>query len=589
VNRAIISAGSCGLAAGARRVEDALVRVLAEHSVAVEVGHTGCAGMCYREVMVELWSEQLGRVVYGEVTPELVPALIEAHFVEARTLDEHLVSDNERDLEAEFFALQERLVLRNCGRIDPESIDEYIAAGGYVALQQALAEGSQQSVIAEVEHSGLRGRGGGGFPTGVKWRIAHQAPGAEKYVICNADEGDPGAFMDRNLIEADPFAILEGMTIAAFAIGAQRGIIYVREEYPLAARRFANAVELATERGFLGPSVAGSEMQLEVEIVLGAGAFVCGEETALIASVEGRRGMPRRRPPYPVTEGLYGKPTLINNVETLANIPWIIAHGGSALRRHGVGASAGTKIFSIAGDLRRTGLVEVPLGITVHELVEVIGGGSSSNRRIKAVQIGGPAGGCLPASLFEQTAMDYESLTEVGTIIGSGSFIAMDSSSCMVDVARYFLSFCECESCGKCTFCRIGTTRMREILDRLCAGSGRASDLVELEQLAKQVAAHSLCGLGQAAPNPVLSTLRYFRDEYQAHLEGNCPAGRCRDLIRFSIEPTICEGCTICLDQCVTVAIEKPLRTIALRIQPETCVRCGGCFQSCPYDAISVN
>lgn len=590
MNRAVVGLGSCGQAAGAARVLDALRATALQMDLAVEVRGTGCLGMCYREVLVELVSAEMGRCLYGRVTPESIPALLEAHF-ENRVIVEDLLISRGDDLsrEIEFLAAQERIVLRNCGSIDPESLDDYLAAGGYQALERVLHDWDPDRVIAEIEAAGLRGRGGAGFPTGRKWRTARGAPGEEKFIICNGDEGDPGAFMDRNLIEGDPFALLEGMTIAAYAIGARRGIVYVRDEYPLAVARIENAVARAHERGYLGPSIAGSGVELEIEIARGAGAFVCGEETALIASLEGRRGWPTIRPPYPVEVGLHGMPTVINNVETLANVPWIVAHGAEAFHAYGIGESRGTKVFSLAGDVRHTGMVEVPMGVSLREIVEEIGGGSPRGRPIKAVQIGGPAGGCLPASMLTDTRVDYESLAPTGAIMGSGGLVVMDDSNCMVDVARYFLAFCAAESCGKCTFCRIGTQRMLEIMNRLCAGKGKRNDLDMLDTLAGQVRQGSLCGLGKSAPNPVSTTLRYFRDEYQAHLDGRCPAGKCRDLITFRIQPALCEGCTLCLEQCPTAAISKRPRIIPLEISTDLCTRCGGCFHTCPFEAIGVH
>lgn len=587
MNRVSIGMGSCGLAAGGKHVQQAIEASLRDLRIETQVRTTGCAGMCYREVLVELASDELGVCLYGDVTPELAPALVVAHFLERVTVPGRVVSRDgvlpPGSGDARFLGGQTRIVLRNCGKIDPESIDDYLAVGGYAALRLALSARTPAQVIDEIEASGLRGRGGAGFSTARKWRLAREIDARERYLICNADEGDPGAFMDRNLIEGDPFGVLEGMTIAAYAIGASRAIVYVRDEYPLAVERMTRAVELAQENGLLGEGVLGTGFALDVVIKRGAGAFVCGEETALIASLEGRRGTPHIRPPYPVQRGLHGLPTMTNNVETFANVPWIIRYGPERLRVYGVGASRGTKVFSLAGDVRRTGLVEVPMGTSLHTIIHDIGGGSASGRPIKAVQIGGPAGGCLPASIFTETLVDYESLVDTGVVMGSGGMVVMDQSTCMVDVARYFLAFCADESCGKCTFCRIGTRRMLEIMDRLCAGKGRASDLAALETLCDQVSANSLCGLGKAAPNPVLTTLRYFRHEYEAHLAGKCEAGRCRALITFVMDLAACEGCTLCLKQCAMVAISQRPRQIPLAIDVAACVRCGGCFHTCPY------
>ena len=587
MRRASVGLGSCGVAAGARAVRAALERALAGSGVLGPVEETGCLGLCHREPIVELESPELGRWFYGNVTPAVVPELVRAHFLEGRPLEPHVLAGPDR--QPPFLARQERIALRNCGLIDPGSLEAFRAAGGYRGLERALTDLGPQRVIEEVEASGLRGRGGAGFPTGVKWRLAAASPGRDKVVICNADEGDPGAFMDRNLIEGDPFSVLEGLTIAAFAIGAGRGIFYVRDEYPLAVRRLETAVAQARHAGWLGAGVAGSGLSFDVEVRRGAGAFVCGEETALIASLEGRRGTPRRRPPFPVEAGLHGLPTVINNVETCANVPWILARGADAFHRLGTGESRGTKVFSLAGDVLRTGMVEVPMGVTIREVLEEIGGGSRGGRPLKAVQIGGPSGGCLPASLFD-TAIDYQSLVETGAIMGSGGLVAMDDRTCMVDVARYFLAFTQAESCGKCTFCRVGTKRMLEVLERLCAGRGRRGDLGLLETLADQVRHHSLCGLGRSAPNPVLTTLRYFRGEYEAHLHnGRCPAGRCRELTRLHIDPWLCDGCTRCLDQCAVQAIAHDSRIIPLAIDPDACTRCGGCLDLCQFEAVIVS
>jgi len=577
--------GSCGVAAGARRVREALVRSLADAGLEVEVGITGCIGLCHREPLVELESPALGRCLYGDVTEAVVPALVAAHFREQRVLSEHLVWREAGDVPP-VLARQERLVLRNCGRIDPGSLEDYVAGGGYRVLARVLAETEPDALIAEVEASGLRGRGGGGFLTGRKWRMARAAAGPVKAVICNADEGDPGAFMDRNIIEGDPFSVLEGMTLAAWAIGATRGFIYVREEYPLAVVRFDQAIRRAREGGWLGRGIAGSDLVFDLEVRRGAGAFVCGEETALIASLEGRRGVPRRRPPYPVEEGLFGWPTVISNVETFANVPWIAAHGAEAFRRYGTAASPGTKVFSLAGDVRFGGMVEVPLGITLREVLEDIGGGSGTDHPIKAVQIGGPSGGCLPTALFD-TPIDYESLAATGAIMGSGGLVVMDASRCMVDIARFFLSFAQKESCGKCTFCRVGTKRLLEMMERVCAGED--VDLDALEALALQVQRNSVCGLGRTAPNAVLTTLRYFREEYEAHVHRKCcPAGRCRGLITYEIDACLCDRCTTCLRNCASKAIHMDGRVLSLHIDPDTCDRCGVCMEVCKFGAVGV-
>ena len=585
MNRVVIGLGSCGIAAGGRAVVEACGPALDTLGITARVETTGCLGMCYREVVVWLSADGGQERLCGEVTPERLPGLLSDAFLGTDLLPEHVVRTATL---ASFLDAQERVVLRNCGRVDPDSLVDYCAQDGYAALHHVLRERSPDEIVAEISQSGLRGRGGAGFPTGRKWALARAAGSDTRYVICNADEGDPGAFMDRNILESDPYSVIEGMTIAAYAIGASVGWIYVRGEYPLVVARLLAAISRARGAGLLGEAIAGSSFRFELGIKRGAGAFVCGEETALIASVEGRRGTPRLRPPYPVERGLYGQPTVINNVETYANVPWICTHGAQAFARLGTTRSRGTKVFSLAGDVRRSGMVEVPMGTPIRQIIEEIGGGSGTGRPLKAVQIGGPSGGCLPATLFD-TPVDYESLTQTGAIMGSGGLIALDTACCMVDVARYFLRFTQEESCGKCTFCRLGTKRMLEILDRLCAGEGRDGDLERLEALARQVQAASLCGLGRSAPNPVLGTLRYFRDEYEAHLKHRrCPAGRCRSLISFSIDRYLCDGCGECQKQCAVDAIARDPRIIPLSIDSVRCTRCGGCVDACQFRAVRV-
>ncbi|MCK4926135.1 NADH-quinone oxidoreductase subunit NuoF, partial [Candidatus Aerophobetes bacterium] len=473
------------------------------------------------------------------------------------------------------------------GIIDPESIDDYQNAGGYQALEKVLRSMSPEEVIEEVKGSGLRGRGGAGFSTGRKWELARNAPGEPKYVVCNADEGDPGAFMDRSVLESDPHSVLEGLLIAGYAIGALEAYIYVRAEYPLAVKRLKVAIQQAEEKGYLGKSILGTHFGCSIRILEGAGAFVCGEETALIASLEGRRGMPRFRPPFPATSGLWGKPTCINNVETLANIPWIIINGGKKFSEYGIKKSRGSKVFALAGKINRGGLVEVPMGITLREVIFDIGGGIQNGGRLKAVQMGGPSGGCIPEALAD-TPIDYESVTGTGAIMGSGGMVVMDESTCMVDVAKFFLSFTQKESCGKCTFCRIGTLRMLEILERITDGKGHLRDLEILEDLAQKVKEASLCGLGQTAPNPVLTTIRYFKDEYEAHIEKRrCPAKKCRALISFEIIPEKCTGCRACALCCPTEAVSGEKKK-PHRIDQVKCIKCGMCLDSCKVDAILV-
>jgi NADH:ubiquinone oxidoreductase subunit F (NADH-binding)/Pyruvate/2-oxoacid:ferredoxin oxidoreductase delta subunit len=485
-----------------------------------------------------------------------------------------------------FFARQKKVVLENCGQIDPEKIEEYIAVGGYEALAKVLTQMTPEEVIFEVSRSGLRGRGGAGFPTGKKWQAVREAKGNPKYVICNGDEGDPGAFMDRAILEGDPHSVLEGMAIAAYAVGAEKGYIYVRAEYPLAVKRLEVAIAQARKLGLLGTRIFDTDFSFDVELRIGAGAFVCGEETALIASIEGRRGEPRPRPPYPATSGLFGKPTLINNVETFANIRHIILKGADWFSGMGTATSKGTKVFALAGQVKNTGLVEVPMGITLRELIFEVGGGVPAGRKFKAVQIGGPSGGCLPESLLD-VPIDYESLKQYGAIMGSGGVIVLDDSSCMVNVAKFFLEFTADESCGKCVPCRVGLRMMLGILERIVRGEGTEEDLTRLEELGKLIQSASLCGLGQTAPNPVLSTLRYFRDEYLAHIrEKACPAGVCPDLIHYEILPEACRACDLCRRACPTGAAQGTPRNPPYRIVQELCIRCGACLEACPFGAV---
>jgi NADH-quinone oxidoreductase subunit F len=480
---------------------------------------------------------------------------------------------------------QKRIAMEHAGETPPLDLDAYIERGGFAALRTCLTEMTPDAVIAEVKASGLRGRGGAGFPTAIKWEKVRAAGGSPKYVICNGDEGDPGAFMDRMLLESFPFRVLEGIAIAAYAVGAEEGVLYVRAEYPYAVRRIREALSLCERRGFLGEGILGTGAKLHLRLLEGAGAFVCGEETALIASIEGRRGVPTLRPPYPSESGLWGKPTSINNVETYALVPWILRNGAARFAALGTESSKGTKVFALAGKVRRGGLIEVPMGVTIRQIVEEIGGGVPDGATFKAVQIGGPSGGCLPASLAD-TPVDYSALAQAGAIMGSGGMVVLDDRTCMVDIARYFLAFTQHESCGKCTFCRLGTKRLLEVLDRMCAGQGRKADLVTLEDLSGQVKQGSLCGLGQTAPNPVLTGLRYFRDEYEAHIAGTCPAGACKALSRYHITDD-CIGCTICAQQCPVDAI--PVRPFAKHtINDDLCTRCDACRIGCPEGAIEI-
>ncbi|MCS7216583.1 MAG: NADH-quinone oxidoreductase subunit NuoF [Candidatus Bipolaricaulota bacterium] len=574
-----VGLASCGVAAGAEPVFRFLAERLA--SKGLRVKPVGCLGMCFCEPLVAVVTADGQRFVYGPVDLKRAERIVAEH-VQGGTPVEDLLAPEDG-----FFRKQVRIVLENCGEIDPTSLDEYLARGGYQALRRALREMTPQEVIAEVTKSGLRGRGGAGFPTGTKWAFAAREKDPVKFVVCNGDEGDPGAFMDRSVLEGDPHRVLEGMILAGYAIGAQEGIVYVRAEYPLAVRRVRQAIAEAEARGFLGRNILGSSFSFRITVKEGAGAFVCGEETALIASVEGRRGMPRRRPPYPTQSGLWGHPTVINNVETLANVPWILRHGGEAFARLGTATSKGTKVFALAGKVRHSGLVEIPMGLTLGELVLEVGGGIPGGRAFKAVQIGGPSGGCLPASLAH-VPVDYESLKEHGAIMGSGGLIVMDEDTCMVEVARFFLDFTQKESCGKCTFCRVGTKRMLEILTRIVEGKGTPADLDALWDLGQKVKAHSLCGLGQTAPNPVLTTLRYFREEYEAHVrEKRCPAKVCRALLTYRIVPELCRDCKLCTRACPTGAIVQGAGRFQV-IQEAQCIRCGRCREVCPFGAVEV-
>ncbi|HOE26664.1 MAG TPA: NADH-ubiquinone oxidoreductase-F iron-sulfur binding region domain-containing protein [bacterium] len=582
-----VGLSSCGIAAGAEAVANAFRREIVARGLDAAVEITGCVGMCHREVLAEVAPAGGGTFLYGDLTADRVPRIAHEHLANGVPVGEWLVLPEGSDLRSlPYFAGQRKIVLANCGFVDPEKIGDSIRRGGYAGLAAALETIRPDDLIHLVEESGLRGRGGAGFPTAKKWRAARNAPGTEKYLICNADEGDPGAFMDRSVLESDPHTVLEGMAIAAYAIGASRGIVYVRAEYPLAVKRLAIAVRQAERRGFLGADILGSGFDFTVSLMEGAGAFVCGEETALIRSIQGERGMPRLRPPFPPERGLWGKPTCINNVETLAAVPWIVRHGAAAYAAVGTAGSRGTKVFALAGKVNRGGLVEVPMGTTLREIVLGIGGGAPGGRPVKAIQIGGPSGGCLPEALFD-TPVDYESLQESGAIMGSGGMIVLDESSCMVEIARYFLSFTQAESCGKCTFCRIGTKRMLEILNRIAGGTGRMEDLDLLEELAGKVKTASLCGLGQTAPNPVLTTLRFFRSEYEAHIrDRRCPAKRCKALIRYEISAETCIGCGACLRLCPAKAIEGEPKRLH-RIDPARCTRCGLCVEACKFGAVA--
>jgi NADH-quinone oxidoreductase subunit F len=580
-----VGLGTCGISAGGYSVFEALEKEIEDQNLNVALSETGCMGMCYEEVLVEVVKNGES-YIYGNITPDKVKKIVDEHIIHNKIVKDWVVAGSNGFIaDQDYFTKQKRIVLKNCGVINPNSIDEYIAHGGYKAAQKVLSHYSQEAVINIITKSGLRGRGGAGFLTGVKWKFAHQAEGDIKYLICNADEGDPGAFMDRSVLEGDPHAVIEGMIIAAYAIGAKQGYIYIRAEYPKAIQRLQTAITQCKKKEFLGNHIFNSDFNFDIKIKEGAGAFVCGEETALIASIEGKRGVPRLRPPFPAQQGLWGKPTNINNVETFANIPWIIINGADTFATIGTDKSKGTKVFALAGKIVKSGLVEVPMGITINEIVFDIGGGIIGGKKFKAVQMGGPSGGCIPASMGN-LKIDYDEINRTGAIMGSGGLIVLDESTCMVDVAKFFLTFTQNESCGKCTFCRIGTKRMLEILERITDGKGEEEDLEILEDLAYKVQRNSLCGLGQTAPNPVLTTLKYFRDEYLAHIrDKKCPAHSCPLLINYVINPKKCTGCMLCLRKCPSNAITGNKKEVHI-INPEVCTKCGICYDLCKFDAI---
>ena len=553
----------------------------------VRVIQTGCFGLCAKGPIVIIRPED---TFYAMVTPEDCEEIVNTHIIEGKKVERLLCEDVDGKLvdrldELTFYKKQKRIALQNCGVIDPENIDEYIAFDGYKALEKVLTSMSQDDVINEILESGLRGRGGAGFPTGKKWMFTKMAQGKQKYVVCNADEGDPGAFMDRSILEGDPHNVIEAMMIAGYAIGADKGYIYVRAEYPIAVQRFQKAIDQAKEYGILGKNIWGTDFSFDLEIRLGAGAFVCGEETALLESIEGRRGQPRLKPPFPANAGLWQKPTLINNVETYANITKIILNGAKWYQGIGTETSKGTKVFALGGNVVNIGLVEVPMGTTLREIVFDIGGGIPDGKEFKAAQTGGPSGGCIPAEHLD-TPIDYESLASIGSMMGSGGLIVMDDTKCMVNLAKFYLGFTVDESCGKCTPCRIGTQRMLEILERITEGNGKEDDIEKLEVLANTIKKASVCGLGQTAPNPVLSTIKYFRDEYVAHIkDGKCPAGECKALASIEINPELCKGCGICKRQCPVNAITGEVKQAHV-INPEICIKCGACVDKCPFKAI---
>lgn len=599
-----IGMGTCGLASGADKVKKAIEEELEKYNIQAQIIPTGCIGYCAKEPIVDIKLPGKDRISYCEILPKDVHELIKTTLIDCNIYKKKLLGTYGKGSDAipnineiPFFKRQLKIVLENCGVINPTSIDEYISSGGFKALDKSLRLLTPEKVIQTVKESGLRGRGGAGFLTGLKWELAYNKESDTKYIICNADEGDPGAFMDRSVLESDPFRVIEGIIIGAYAIGASYGYIYCRAEYPLAIERLENAIRKCKEYGLLGKNILNSDFDFELKIKKGAGAFVCGEETALIASIEGKRGMPRPRPPYPVESGLWGKPTVINNVETFANIPPIINHGQQWFSSIGTESSKGTKVFALSGKVVNGGLVEVPMGITLREVVFEIGGGIPNNKKFKAIQIGGPSGGCLPESVID-TKVDYESLRNVGAMMGSGGFVVMDEDTCMVDVAKFFLTFIQNESCGKCVPCREGTKRMLEIIERIPVRYGnngnkteqlqRFKGIIHLQRLADVIKDTSLCGLGQSAPNPVLSGLKYFRDEYEEHLfERKCKAKVCKELLTYEIDPDLCNGCGVCLRNCPADAIigekKQPHQIIQIK-----CTKCGMCFESCRFEAVNV-
>ena len=589
----LICGGTGCTSSGSKSIQKKFESELAAQGLSEEVKivQTGCFGLCALGPVVIIHPEG---TFYSRVTEEDVSEIVEEHLLKGRIVERLEYKDvGDAQIESEhislndtaFYRSQLRVALRNCGVIDPENIEEYIAMDGYAALGKCVTEMTPQEVIDVILASGLRGRGGAGFPTGRKWSFAAANAADQKYVCCNADEGDPGAFMDRSVLEGDPHAVLEAMAIAGYAIGANQGYIYVRAEYPIAVERLEIAIKQAREYGLLGKDIFGSGFDFDVDIRLGAGAFVCGEETALMTSIEGNRGEPRLRPPFPAVKGLFGKPTILNNVETYANIPQIILKGADWFSSMGTETSKGTKVFALGGKIKHTGLVEVPMGTTLRQIIEEIGGGIPNGKKFKAAQTGGPSGGCIPASLMD-TPIDYENLLAIGSMMGSGGLIVMDEDTCMVDIAKFFLEFTVDESCGKCTACRVGTKRLLELLTKICDGNGELEDIDKLEELCEYIKANSLCALGQTAPNPVLSTLMYFRDEYIAHIvDKKCPAGVCKKLLSYVIDPDKCKGCTLCARQCPVNAIEGAVKTPHV-IDAAKCIKCGACMDKCKFNAI---
>ncbi len=602
-----IGLGSCCIASGSSGVKEELEKTLAGNKIKVDVKQVGCVGVCNQVPMMEIHKKGEAAAYYTKINANEVRDIIEKHFrseswmsrfknrfynyAENLTFSDIPKSSNRYNANeehtpiSEFLKGQVNIATEYRGEIKPSDFEEYLTKHGFEAFKKCLNELSADEIISEIEKSGLKGRGGAGFPSAIKWKMVQNAKSDQKYIICNGDEGDPGAFMDRMLLESYPFRIIEGILIGAYAVGATEGRLYIRAEYPLAVKRIKEGLEICKSKGLLGENILGSDFSFELKVFEGAGAFVCGEETALIASIEGKRGIPQLRPPYPAEKGLWDKPTLINNTETFSLIPYIIRNGAEAFSKIGTEKSKGTKVFALAGKINRGGLIEVPMGITIKQIIEEIGGGIANGKQFKAVQIGGPSGGCIPASMSD-TTIDFDSLKEVGAMMGSGGLIVLDESDCMVDIAHYFLSFTQEESCGRCTFCRIGTQRMLEILEKIKTGKGKLSDLDLLEQLAINTQKGSICGLGRTAPNPVLSTLKYFRHEYEAHINGECPSGKCEELIRYEINDN-CTGCTKCAQRCPVDAIEaKPYELH--KVDNELCIKCDICKQICPVDAVEI-